>query len=166
MAEPLAGFVRTSVERIARNKCGPIDKPILSELRTVQPDNSIKATLLQIVRNTSIAVDNRALAGEALASNDFHLTTADIRLLQKEFESVLRLGKNGSNLLTALAVTLFVHRPAYAPLLLDDLRRKRKSVGDTARDALLKTTHRFGYVIFADHVIDADGHVHRPGRRV
>jgi hypothetical protein len=164
MAEPLAEFVRASLERIARHECGPMDKRILGEMRTIQPDNSIKATLLQIVRNASIAADTRALAGEALGSNDFHLTAADIRLLQKQFESMLGLGKNGGNLLTALAVTLFVHRPAYAPLLLDDLRRKRKSVGDTARDALLKTTHRFGYLIFGDHVIDADGHVHRSAR--
>lgn len=158
MAKSLDDFVENTLERIARNQSAPLDQQILHGLQTIRPGSRITPRLLPILRNTALEVDTRTRAAEALAL--CHLTEANLDSIQKQLAGALRLGKEGTILAAALAVTLFVNRPAMASGLLRDLRRK----GDRERvacDALLKAALRAGYLIFDDHVVDPDGRVQR-----
>jgi hypothetical protein len=135
--------------------CGALHQQVLNGIRSMRPEERIKRSLLSILSNPLLGPETLALVTETLAVQ--RLTLVEQRSLRRHLGSALALGNDGAPLVSALAVTLFAHRPDSAPYLFRLFEQNGKAVGDHPAETLLKAVHMSGYLIYEDRLVSPDG---------
>ena len=156
LSAELTRYIEESLSAVCEGaECTPVQKQVLKGIRLMRSSQTVKQALMKIMRNPSLDSDALTLAADALAVQ--RLDAIEQRSLRQRLGRAVVSETKDPDLASALAVTLFAHRPDSGPYLYRTLNRNRKNVGERPAGNLLRAAHLSGHLIYEDRLIYPDG---------
>lgn len=153
----LMPYMDTALHELLKGEATPTHKCTLKHIDLLQKrknKQAIHQILMRLVMNTELPEDIKALAVSALMPS--MLTQAELEKFMDMLSEAI--DKDYAALSDALTTILFTAHPASAPDMLRLAASFRNNTGKTQITSILTKAHRWGFLIFSDHVIGPDGH--------